>query len=129
MLFWIERVSLRLARVSTSGEGLDIVCGLHHERFALFHLFFFSLFGKPTEFQDRLRTGQFLCLEMIHGLSSVKPLLFGQILPVEEAHTSLFPSPGQPLRHCWPMQRHMELLAALEPLPSHLLARGICKAT
>lgn len=56
MLFWIQRASPRLARVNTTGEELDIVCGLPHERFALFHLFF--AFGKPTEFQDRLRTGR-----------------------------------------------------------------------
>lgn len=29
----------RLARVNTTGEELGIVCGLTHERFALFHLF------------------------------------------------------------------------------------------
>lgn len=57
MLFWIQRVSPRLARVNTSGEGLGIVCGLAYERFALFH-FPFPLFGKATEFQDRLRTGR-----------------------------------------------------------------------
>lgn len=40
-----------------TGEELDIVCGLAHERFALFHLFL-PLFGKPTKFQDRLRAGR-----------------------------------------------------------------------
>lgn len=90
-------------------------------------LFYFTVFVFVCETQS-FRTslglaGQFLCLEMIHDLSSVKPLLFGQILPVKEVHTSLLPSPGQHTRTCWPVQRHIELLAALEPLPSHLLTR------
>lgn len=76
--------------------------------------FTFSAFGKPTEFQDRLRTGRPV---LVLGNDSWLKLCQtpGWPDPAKEAHSSLLPSPGQPTRHCWPMQRHTGLLQPWSP--------------
>lgn len=95
----------------------------------LFFTFFYLCLRNP-EFQDKLQTGRSI---LVFGNDLQLKLCQATVVWPDPASQGsphhLLPSPGQPTRLCWPMQRHIELLAALEPLPSHLLARGVCKAT